>query len=147
MQLSGVSIGGLFFLFFLVNAGLALIPAAIAQGKGRSFFGYWVFGLFFFVIALVVALVVSDESGAPGTAQTGPTRVPCPRCAELVAAGAVACRFCGMDYDRPLMPPVTLARTCPTDGCSERGRPTDRRRCDVCEAATYPLSTSADSSF
>jgi len=147
MLMNGIGIGGLFFLFFIVNAGLALIPAAIAQSKGRSFFGYWVFGLFFFVIALVVALVVSDESGLRGPAQAGPTRVPCPRCAELVAAGARACRFCGMDYEQPLMPPMAVARTCPTDGCSERGRPTDKRICDVCDAATYPLTTRSDSTF
>ena len=144
MLMNGMGIGGLFFLFFVVNAGLALIPAAIAQSKGRSFFGYWVFGLFFFVIALVVALVISDESGQRGATHTGPTRVPCPRCAELVAPGAMACRFCGMEYDKPLMPPFVPARACPTDGCSERGRPTDRHHCDVCEAATYPLTTTSD---
>ena len=147
MLMNGMGIGGLFFLFFIVNVGLALIPAAIAQSKGRSFFGYWVFGLFFFVIALVVALVISDESDTRRAVQAGPRRVPCPRCAELVAAGASACRFCGMEYDRPLMPPMTVARACPTDGCSERGRPTDNRHCDVCDAATYPLATSSDSTF
>ena len=144
-MLTGTGMGGVFLLVFLVNAALALIPAAIAASKGRSGFGYWVFGLFFFVIALIVALVVSDESRPRDAAVTRPTRVQCPRCAELVAAGAMACRFCGMEYDRPLMPPMTVARACPTDGCSERGRPTDRRHCDVCEAATYPLTSNADS--
>jgi hypothetical protein len=141
--MTGASIGGLFFFFFLLNAVLALIPASIAQKKGRSFAGFWVFGLFFFVIALVVALLISDAS-EPDAGRTAPTRVPCPRCAELVAAGAVACRFCGMEYDQPLRPPTVKARACPTDGCSERGRPTDRRRCDVCDAATYPLKAIAD---
>ena len=138
--------GALFFSLFVINAALACIPASIAQKKGRSFGGFWLFGFFFFLIALVVALLIGDAS-EPDTGRAAPTRVPCPRCAELVAAGAMACRFCGMEYDQPLRPPLAETRACPTDGCSERGRPTDRRRCDVCDAATYPLKTIADTTF
>lgn len=41
---------------------LAVIPANIAQGKGYSFWGYYFFGLCFFLPALVVALVIPDKT-------------------------------------------------------------------------------------
>ena len=37
---------------------LALIPAFIAQRKGRSFIGWYVFGVLAFIIALPAALIV-----------------------------------------------------------------------------------------
>lgn len=40
---------------------LGLIPAKIAQKKGYSFIGYWIFGIFLFIPALIVALVISDK--------------------------------------------------------------------------------------
>lgn len=42
-----------------VDLFLAFIPAAVASSKGRSFWGFWAFGLIFFVPALVTALVIS----------------------------------------------------------------------------------------
>lgn len=84
--------------FYLV---LGLIPALIAQRKGRSFIGYWAFGTFFFIIALIVALVVSPPNGRSNG------RVACLRCAELLAPGAVMCRFCGLAFDEPLHGPAT----------------------------------------
>ena len=44
-----------------VLALLALIPANIAQNKGYSFGGYWLFGVCFFLPALIVALVIQDK--------------------------------------------------------------------------------------
>lgn len=39
-------------------AVLALLPAQLAYGKGHSFGAFWLFALFLFVPALVVALAV-----------------------------------------------------------------------------------------
>ena len=56
---------------------IALLPANIAKGKGHSFWGYFIFSLFFFPLALIVALVISDknDSSTPTTpeAPTAPT--------------------------------------------------------------------------
>ncbi len=57
----------MFLLFLLITFGLALIPANIAQKKGRSFGGFYVYGFFFFGIALIHALVMEDRSGQYGS--------------------------------------------------------------------------------
>lgn len=44
--------------FLIILVPLGLIPAAIAARKGRSFVGWWIFGTFFWLIALVASLVV-----------------------------------------------------------------------------------------
>lgn len=75
---------------------LGLIPAAIAQSKGRSFAGWWVFGALLFIVALPCALLVSRVGPAP---ETGADRRPCPHCAELVLREAVVCRYCGRDIE------------------------------------------------
>jgi hypothetical protein len=45
----------------LVLVGLAFIPANIAGKKGYSVGGFFLFGLFFFLPALIVALIVQDR--------------------------------------------------------------------------------------
>jgi hypothetical protein len=57
----------LFVIGVIVAALLACIPASIAAQKGLSFGGFLVFGFFFFVPALIVALVIS----APATPRAG----------------------------------------------------------------------------
>ena len=42
---------------------IAFWPARVAGRKGHSFFGYFVFSLFFFPAALIVAYLVEDRSG------------------------------------------------------------------------------------
>ena len=41
---------------------LAFWPARVADRKGHSFFGYFIFSLFFFPAALIVAYLVGDRS-------------------------------------------------------------------------------------
>ncbi len=53
--------------FYWVIAGLIWIaiafwPARVAGRKGHSFIGYFIFSLFFFPLALIVAYVVKDQS-------------------------------------------------------------------------------------
>ncbi len=64
---------------------LALIPAKIAQGKGRSFVGWWVFGLLFLIVALPASLIIKRRG-----------RV-CPLCAEPIQAAASVCPHCRHD--------------------------------------------------
>lgn len=40
---------------------LAYIPANIARKKGYGFIGFYILGLFFFLIALIVSLCLSDK--------------------------------------------------------------------------------------
>lgn len=54
------------FLLLIISAPvLALIPAYIAGRKGRSFLGFFIYGLFFWVIALIHALIM--EGGSKGS--------------------------------------------------------------------------------
>jgi hypothetical protein len=46
----------------LIWIALAFWPARVAGRKGHSFFGYFVFSIFFFPLALLVAYLVSDKS-------------------------------------------------------------------------------------
>ena len=49
-------------LFIVVWIALAFWPARVAGRKGHSFFGFFVFSLFFFPAALIVAYLVSDRT-------------------------------------------------------------------------------------
>ncbi len=40
---------------------LAIIPAKIAEKKGHSFVGFYVFGLLLWPIALIVSLVIGER--------------------------------------------------------------------------------------
>jgi hypothetical protein len=46
---------------------IAFWPARVAERKGHSFLGYFIFSLFFFPLALLTAYLVHDDRGmAPG---------------------------------------------------------------------------------
>ena len=51
-------------LFVVVWVAIAFWPARVAARKGHSFFGYFVFSLIFFPLALLVAYLVSDRSAS-----------------------------------------------------------------------------------
>ncbi len=53
-------------LAIIVWIALAFWPARVAGRKGHSFFGYFIFSLFFFPAALIVAYLVSDRTAAAG---------------------------------------------------------------------------------
>ncbi|WP_338805136.1 hypothetical protein WDV76_08930 [Xenorhabdus griffiniae] len=55
--------GGLDFPEFWITAALiGLIPAALANSKGRNFFAWWVYGTLLFIIALIHALVLKNAN-------------------------------------------------------------------------------------
>jgi hypothetical protein len=66
---SDVSAGAVVF-GLLVGGGLALIPATIASNKGYSGVGFFFFGLFLFLPALIVALVMKTKVGSRDVGQS-----------------------------------------------------------------------------
>ena len=48
--------------FFLIWIAIAFWPARVAGRKGHSFIGYFVFSLFFFPAALIVAYLVPPRA-------------------------------------------------------------------------------------
>ena len=51
-------------LFFAVWIAIAFWPARVAGRKGHSFFLFFVFSLFFFPAAIIVAYLVPDRTRA-----------------------------------------------------------------------------------
>ena len=49
-------------LYAMIWIAIAFWPARVAARKGHSFLGYFIFSLFFFPAALIVAYVVKDRS-------------------------------------------------------------------------------------
>lgn len=62
---------------------LGLLPAWIANRKGHSFIGWWLFGSLLWIVALPAALIIRDGN-----------HVPCPVCRERVHVDARACPHC-----------------------------------------------------
>lgn len=59
-----------FWIILLIWIAIAFWPARVAGRKGHSFLGYFIFSLFFFPLALLVAYLAPDRtrgSGAPAT--------------------------------------------------------------------------------
>lgn len=81
---------------------LGLIPAFIAQSKGRSAFIWWLYGAALFLIALPHSLLLKPRETAPASS---PQRRACPHCAEDIQLAAKICPFCKFS--------VEPSRTCP----------------------------------
>jgi hypothetical protein len=75
---------------------LGFIPALIADSKGHDFVGWWLFGTFFFIIALPCALLIGSKEK---TKKRGEGFKQCEFCAELIRIEAKLCRHCGRDVD------------------------------------------------
>jgi regulator of RNase E activity RraB len=90
---------------------LALIPAAIASSKGRSFFLWWLYGVALLIFAFPHALLVSKNVKAleKKLIDDGSMR-QCPYCAEVVKVEAVVCRFCQRDLPAVEVAPKTRAQ-------------------------------------
>lgn len=80
--------------FLVVAVILGIIPAAIANRKGRSFFWWWVFGFLLFILALPLSIIAKPATGS------GKPFQQCPYCAEHIRSEARVCRHCGRDIPR-----------------------------------------------
>lgn len=83
--------------FLIIITLLGLIPAAIAQSKGRSFIGFWIYGALLFIVALPHALLMKADAKTLEAGAITAGGKKCPHCAEIVKAEAKVCRFCQRD--------------------------------------------------
>lgn len=80
---------------FFISLLLGLIPAYIADKKGRNFYLWWLFGALVFIIALPVVFFVEPDQEANERKMINIGMKKCPYCAELIKGEAKICRFCG----------------------------------------------------
>jgi len=84
----------------LIWIAFGVVCAIIASSRGRSSGGWFVLGAIAGVFALIVLLALPSQSlaGASQEAIGNSAQKKCPRCAELVKAEALVCRFCGYEF-------------------------------------------------
>ena len=78
---------------------LGLVPAVIAQSKGRDFFLWWVYGAAFWIVALPHSLIMKADQHSLEARGLQNGQKKCPFCAELVRKEATVCKHCGRDLD------------------------------------------------
>ncbi|MEN4668573.1 zinc ribbon domain-containing protein [Pantoea agglomerans] len=83
----------------ILCALIGCIPAAIASSKGRSFFGWWLYGALFFIIALIHSLCIRKDHKLIEIDQMSEGLVKCPYCAEMIKPEAIKCKHCGSDIN------------------------------------------------
>jgi len=80
---------------------LGLVPAAIAQSKGRSFLLWWIYGAAIWIVALPHSLIMKADQDSLEARGLQSGQKKCPHCAELVREEAVVCRHCGRNLGTP----------------------------------------------
>lgn len=76
---------------------IGLIPAFIARSKGRSFLPWYIYGVAFFIVALVHSLVISKSAAKIKSDFEEQGYSECPFCKEYVKPGATVCPHCQRD--------------------------------------------------
>lgn len=76
---------------------IGLIPAAIAQGKGRSFVTWWIYGAAIFIVALPHSLIIKEDATGVENRQLASGMKKCRHCAEVIKSEARVCRYCSRD--------------------------------------------------
>lgn len=77
------------YIFLAIIFGI--IPAFIARSKGRSFFAWYVYGVYLWLIALIHSIVIKPyEEYLVATGK----ETKCPYCAEYVKLEAKVCKNC-----------------------------------------------------
>ena len=78
----------------IVAVFLGLIPAFIAQSKGRNFVLWWLYGWAIFIVAFPHALLMQATAEASDQQKLDEGGRRCPYCAEIVKSAANVCRYC-----------------------------------------------------
>jgi hypothetical protein len=76
---------------------LGVIPARIAERKGRNGFGWWLYGTTLFIVALPHALMLKDPDE---DVISSPEFRPCPFCGKTIHIDVTRCAFCKRDVPR-----------------------------------------------
>jgi hypothetical protein len=110
---NGSGAAAVFWVLFVVLLVVGAIPASIASGKGYSAAGFYFFGLFFFLPALIVSIFLQPKPGSreARTLLQGPTvsipTAPMKQAAAPPGPGDFPSRF------RSLSPGPGVVRECP----------------------------------
>lgn len=78
----------------LIMLILACVPAKIAYDKGRNFWLWYLYGFFFWLIALIHAVFLLDELSIPRTISKNYVR-KCPHCLTEIGRRDKNCPTCG----------------------------------------------------